>query len=103
MIWTFTYAIFFLAVPHKGSDHAAWGQVLANVYRAATVQPNNSFLESTRRDSKYSENLNARFSLLHDAYRFYSWIEALPFGPLGIVYPHNAYTSPVMILIFEYP
>lgn len=34
MIWAFTYAIFFLAViPHMGSGHATWGQVLANVTR----------------------------------------------------------------------
>jgi hypothetical protein len=72
MIWTFTYAIFFLAVPHKGAGHTAWGQVLANVYLAATIQPSNSFLESVRRYSDYNEELSARFEPLHEEYRFYS-------------------------------
>lgn len=85
MIWIFTHTIFFLAVPHKGSDHTAWGQVLANIQLAATVQPRNSFLESVRRHSNYNEELNARFEPLHEAYMFYSWIEGLPLKPFGIV------------------
>lgn len=84
-IWTFTYAVFFLAVPHKGSDHAAWGQVLANVYVLATRQPRNSFLDSVLPDSDYNQGLRARFRPLHKAYKFYSWVEGLPLPSLGIV------------------
>lgn len=85
MIWVFTYAIFFLAVPHKGSDHASWGQMVADVYSTVTIQPNNCLLESLRRTSGDNEELNARFEPLHKAYKFYSWVESLPCQGLGVV------------------
>lgn len=78
MIWTFTYAIFFLAVPHKGSDHASWGQMVATICRAVTIQPYNSLLESASWASDYNEELNARFEPLHGAYKLYRWVESLP-------------------------
>ncbi|KAL2130460.1 hypothetical protein VTI74DRAFT_6371 [Chaetomium olivicolor] len=85
MIWAFTYAIFFLAVPHKGSDHTSWGQIIARIYSTVTIQPSNSFLETLRRTSGDSEELNARFKPLHRAYKFYSWVESLPCQALGVI------------------
>jgi hypothetical protein len=81
MIWTFTYAIFFLAVPHKGSDLALWGQILTKLL----LLPENSYLQSVTPGSEYNETLNACFAPLLTAYQFYSWIETLPEGNLGIV------------------
>lgn len=92
MIGVSTYHIF-LAVPHKGSDHASWGQMVADIYRTMTIQPNNSLLERLKRASSDNEDLNARFKRLHEAYKFYSCVESLPYQGLpglpglGIVRP----------------
>ena len=86
MIWTFTYAIFFLAVPHKGSSYASSGQMLSTISSTATFQPNSSFLETLSHSSGCGEELNARFEPLYEAYRFYTWVESLPYGlGLGVV------------------
>ncbi|KAL5583814.1 hypothetical protein FOVSG1_015165 [Fusarium oxysporum f. sp. vasinfectum] len=92
MIWTFTYSIFFLAVPHKGSPYASWGDVAANVVRAVTNSPSNSLLKSVRQHSNYNQRLNTRFEPLHEAYKFYSWIEGLPTPPFGIIVPPESAT-----------
>lgn len=84
MIWTFTYGIFFLAVPHHGSRHANWGQIIADIYLAAG-QPNNSFLESVNARSTANEELNARFRPLYKAYKFYTWVESRHTGSWGMV------------------
>ncbi|KAF4333202.1 kinesin [Fusarium beomiforme] len=92
MIWTFTYSIFFLAVPHTGSPCASWGAVAADVVRAVTNSPSNSLLKSVRQHSNYNQHLNIRFEPLHEAYKFYSWIEGLPTPPFGIIVPQQSAT-----------
>lgn len=92
-IGEFTYGIFFLAVPHKGSDIATLGHPASNILSAVTLQPSNSLTESVKRSSHYSEELNARFEPLKGAYKFYSWIEALPLGTMGMVCPIQLATS----------
>ncbi|KAH7012254.1 uncharacterized protein B0I36DRAFT_356326 [Microdochium trichocladiopsis] len=91
MIWTFTYAIFFLAVPHKGSCHASWGQILADIFSTATRQPSSALLETLSRTSRSWEELNASFQPLYEAFKFYTWVESLPFGPgLGVIVPEDS-------------
>lgn len=85
MIWTFTYAVFFIAVPHKGSPCTSWGKIACNIVRAVTNQPSNKLLESVSQHSDYNMALNTRFEPLHEAYKFYTWIEGRPTQPLGIV------------------
>lgn len=77
MIWHFVYAIFFFAVPHKGSSLAKLGRLLVR------MQPGNSFLESLTEASAYSQELNLRFEPLCTAYKFYSWVETLPLPLVG--------------------
>ncbi len=86
MIWTCTYAIFFFAVPHSGTPYASWGQMLANISTTAALQPSSSLLESLNRLSDNGGDLlGSRFEPLHEAYKFYSWVESLPYGRLGVV------------------
>ncbi|KAK2743195.1 hypothetical protein CKAH01_06905 [Colletotrichum kahawae] len=88
MIWTFTYGIFFLAVPHKGSPCAAWGQTLRKILY--TNESSNSFLESVTEQSKYNKELNARFEPLLEAYKVFSWVEGLGVDYAGIVVPEDS-------------
>ena len=85
MIWNFTYAIFFLAVPHHGSDHAPLGEMAVKLLDFASLEPSNSLLAALEPGTPYNKNLNARFEPLHNAYKFYTWSEGMPLGPLGIV------------------
>ncbi|OHE91729.1 hypothetical protein CORC01_12956 [Colletotrichum orchidophilum] len=88
MIWMFTYGIFFLAVPHQGSPHAASGQSLRSILYQN--KPDNSFLESVSQRSNYSRELQARFYPLLEAFRFYSWIEGLGLDYAGIIVPEDS-------------
>ncbi|WYZ42168.1 hypothetical protein EsH8_V_001063 [Colletotrichum jinshuiense] len=88
MIWTFTYGIFFLAVPHQGSSHAEWEELLKNIL--LLYKSGNSFLESVTPQSKYNKSLNARFEPLLEAYKFYTWIEGLGLGYHGIIVPEDS-------------
>ncbi|EQB57904.1 hypothetical protein CGLO_01914 [Colletotrichum gloeosporioides Cg-14] len=88
MIWIFTYGIFFLAVPHKGSPFAAWGQILRNILYMN--EPSNSFLESVTEQSNYNKELSARFEHLIESYKVYSWIEGLSVGYFGIIVPEDS-------------
>ncbi|KIW86757.1 uncharacterized protein Z519_12670 [Cladophialophora bantiana CBS 173.52] len=84
MIWNFTYGIFFLAVPHRGSAYARLGRAAACIAKICQVQPDNSFLNSVEFGSRYNEALNARFKPLLERYKIFSFCETLPVQKYGL-------------------
>lgn len=77
-LWVFTYGIVFFGVPHRGSEHAAWGMMAARMVQLFTGQPNESFLGSVDEGSNYNVSLSERFSPLLNAFKFFSICETVP-------------------------
>lgn len=77
-LWMLTYGIVFFGVPHRGSNHAAWGRIAARIVQLFTGEPNKSFLSSVEEGSNYSMRLSERFRPLLDAFKFFSICETMP-------------------------
>lgn len=85
MISTFTYAVFFMAVPHRGSNYAGFGKIASNIVGLVTFQQKNSFLQSVSIDSDYNKELNSKFEPLLKLYKFYTWMEGREVPDVGLV------------------
>ncbi|WJG35905.1 uncharacterized protein FOBCDRAFT_204657 [Fusarium oxysporum Fo47] len=90
MISAFTDSIFFIAVPHNGSQHASCGVFASRIARAFTFQPDNSYLTSLSPGSDYSKELNTRFQTLLLRYKFYTWIEGREVPYVGLIVPEDS-------------
>ncbi|SCN76245.1 uncharacterized protein FFB20_05208 [Fusarium fujikuroi] len=84
MISTFTYAVFFMAVPHRGSNYAGFGKIASNIVGLVTFQQKNSFLQSVSIDSDYNKELNSKFEPLLKLYKFYTWMEGREVPGVGL-------------------
>ncbi|KAF5974760.1 hypothetical protein FBULB1_7631 [Fusarium bulbicola] len=90
MISTFTYAVFLIAVPHRGSAYASFGTMANNIAGLITFQQTNSFLQSVSTDSDYNKKLNTRFEPLLKLYKFYTWIEGREVPGVGLIVPEDS-------------
>ncbi|CVK91713.1 hypothetical protein FPRO06_08685 [Fusarium proliferatum] len=90
MISTFTYAVFFMAVPHRGSNYAGFGNIASNIVGLVTFQQKNSFLQSVSIDSDYNKELNSKFEPLLKLYKFYTWMEGREVPDVGLIVPEDS-------------
>ncbi|KAF5591285.1 kinesin [Fusarium pseudocircinatum] len=90
MISTFTYAIFFIAVPHRGSPYASFGTIASNIAGLIPFKQTNSFLQSVTTDSDYNKELDTRFEPLLKLYKFYTWIEGREVPGVGLIVPEDS-------------
>ena len=77
MAWVFTYGVFFLGVPHKGTKYATWGEIVTAMLHIYPGTQNRSFAKDVESCSAYNEKLNAHFKPLLYAYIFCSACEPL--------------------------
>ncbi|KAI8275902.1 hypothetical protein K4K56_001248 [Colletotrichum sp. SAR 10_98] len=73
-----TYGLVFFATPHHGSDYADLGGVAATIAGAVLRQPKNSFLDSLKRDSLFSDTLKKHFRHRLEDFKIISFYETLP-------------------------
>ncbi|CZR42586.1 uncharacterized protein FPRO_09889 [Fusarium proliferatum ET1] len=90
MISTFTYAVFFMAVPHRGSNYAGFGKIASHIVGLVTFQQKNSFLQSVSIDSDYNKELNSKFEPLLKLYKFYTWMEGREVPDVGLIVPEDS-------------
>ncbi|KAF8533089.1 hypothetical protein BDD12DRAFT_763082, partial [Trichophaea hybrida] len=64
--------IVFLGTPHRGSDTASMGQIVANLAKVAFRRPQTQLLEMLEKDSHELDALSHEFSLLHSALKIFS-------------------------------
>jgi len=84
-IRTSTYGIVFFGTPHQGGNHAKLGDIAATVVKTVLRNPNNTFMESLRKDSLYSEELIQNFRHQLEDYYVLSFFETRPFKKFGLI------------------
>lgn len=78
-----TYGLVFFATPHHGSDYATLGEVAATIARAVLRQPKNSFLESLKNHSLFSDSLKKHFRHHLEDFKIISFYETLPMNKMA--------------------
>ncbi|ERF72769.1 hypothetical protein EPUS_09197 [Endocarpon pusillum Z07020] len=80
-----TFGLIFFATPHRGSDHAKLGDIAAKVARTILRSPVNTYMDSLKKNSLFSKNLQGEFRHQYEDYSILSFYETLPVERLGIV------------------
>jgi hypothetical protein len=71
-----TSGILFLGCPHRGSDTASIGQIVARIARVTLfLKPKTQLLESLERDSEQLHDLSEEFSYMHSQFKIVSCYE----------------------------
>ena len=86
-IHALTKALFFLGTPHRGSNSADWGIVLADITKVALQSPNVKLLRGLQTGSEILDRIHARFMelLVKPDFQVHSFQEDRGmFGILGI-------------------
>lgn len=80
-----TYGIVFFATPHRGGNHAKFGDIAASVARAVLQNPDNTFMEALKKDSLFADNIIEDFKHQLENFFILNFFETLPYKNLGLV------------------
>jgi triacylglycerol esterase/lipase EstA (alpha/beta hydrolase family) len=80
-----TYGIAFFGTPHRGSTFTKLGDVAAKVARTILHNPSNTFMESLRENSLFSETIVDDFRHQIERYQILSFYETQKTKNLGVV------------------
>lgn len=71
-----TTGVLFLGCPHRGSDSASLGQIVARIARATLfAKPKTQLLESLEKDSEQLYDISEEFSHMHSLFKIVSCYE----------------------------
>ncbi|OAQ61390.1 ankyrin repeat domain-containing protein [Pochonia chlamydosporia 170] len=84
VIGRLTYGIAFFGTPHQGSDKAGLGEIVATVTRAVRRDVPNSFMESLKKDTLFSNELIENFKHQLEDRHIISFFETKPYKKHGL-------------------
>lgn len=79
----------FLGTPHRGSNLAPYGHIVANIAKLALQRPNDKLLSALKMESPILENQGKSFDSISRDMELHCVAEELP-TPLGLVW-NNLY------------
>jgi protein SERAC1 len=95
-----TYGIVFFATPHRGGNHAKFGDIAASVARAVLQYPDNTFIEALKKDSLFADSIIEDFKHQLENFFILNFFETLPYKNMGLVgYLCNFSICLVLILL----
>lgn len=80
-----TYGIAFFGTPHQGGNFAKLGDIAASIVRCVLRSPSNTFMETLKKDSLFSDTIAGDFRHQLEDYHVLSFFETLPMGKMGLV------------------
>ncbi|KAI1127171.1 hypothetical protein F5Y10DRAFT_266376 [Nemania abortiva] len=80
-----TSGLAFFGTPHRGSNNAGWGDVVAGVARSVLGSTGNTLIEGLKKDSLFTRVALNTFRLLEPCYKIISFYETRTLGSLGLV------------------
>ncbi|MCJ1270174.1 hypothetical protein MMC22_010070 [Lobaria immixta] len=87
-----TYGIAFFGTPHQGGNFAKLGDIAASIVRGVLRNPSNTFMESLKKDSLFSDTLAGDFRHQLEDYHVLSFFETLPMGKMGLIVDQKSAT-----------
>jgi len=78
-----TLGILFFGTPHRGSDKATYGKVLATVAQKLSHRPSPRLIKALETNSDVLLRLTSDFKFQLPRYRIVSFYEQRPMGPLA--------------------
>ena len=78
-----TIAILFFGTPHRGTDIANYGGVLANIANSVMNRPTSQLVEALKRNSASLSRLTSDFKHQMPMYKIVSFYEMKPTRPLS--------------------
>ncbi|KAI1355896.1 hypothetical protein F5Y01DRAFT_268006 [Xylaria sp. FL0043] len=84
-IWESTFGLVFFATPHRGGNHAGFGDIVAEVARHVLRNPGNTFLATLKSNSHYLSTITDDFRQMLEDFQIISFYETRPLGHFGLV------------------
>jgi hypothetical protein len=69
------YGLVFMATPHRGSDKANLGKIMANIWKISLTRPKTQLLEQLEKDSLALQDLSDDFRYMHSQFQIASFVE----------------------------
>lgn len=79
------YGIAFFGTPHQGGNGASLGNIAASIACFCLRNPQNSFMESLKKDNIFANELSRNFQIQLQDYYVLSFYETLSYKKLGVV------------------
>lgn len=70
-----TYGIAFFGTPHRGSPHAPFGSIVAEIVRFVKIQPSNTLMKSLKRSSVLANELSKDYRSQLGSFHVLSFLE----------------------------
>jgi hypothetical protein len=96
-----TYGIVFFATPHRGGNHAKFGDIAASVARAVLQNPDNTFVEALKKDSLFADSIIEDFKHQLENFFILNFFETLPYKNMGLVSYLNILVSVLVLILLD--
>ncbi|KAI0423517.1 hypothetical protein F5Y09DRAFT_327184 [Xylaria sp. FL1042] len=84
-IWELTFGLVFFATPHRGGNHAVFGDVVAEIARSMLRNPGNTFMATLKSDSHYLSTITDKIRQMLEDFQILSFYDTRPLGRLSLI------------------